>query len=148
MADLTIVVDVRNNQTMSSYRVPKSDKVVFVNASTTDALVISPKDDGVDPPETLPFCESDKTTPIPMPLTVAASGSGHVHICKNWNGTEFLYTAQTGTAAAEDPIVIIEKPKLNFYTPEVAFLLGAAVAAVITYFIVKSRSGRTRPQQG
>jgi hypothetical protein len=144
MADLTIVVDVRNNQTMSSYRVPKSDKVVFVNASKTDTLVITPK-----PPETtLPFCESNKTTPIPMPLTVAASGSGTVHICKNWNGTEFLYTAQIGTAAAEDPIVIIEKSKLNVFTPELAFFIGAALAAVITYFIVKSRANKTRPQQG
>ena len=147
MADLTIVVDVRNNQTMSSYKVPKSDKVVFVNASTTDTLVITPKTRS-DLQTTLPFCESDKTTPIPMPLTVAASGSGTVHICKNWNGTEFLYTAQIGTAAAEDPIVIIEKPKLNFYTPEVAFLAGAVLAAVITYFIMKSRASRTRPQQG
>ncbi len=43
MADLTIVVDVRGNQTMSSYKVPKSDKVVFVNASTIDTLVITPK---------------------------------------------------------------------------------------------------------
>ena len=148
MADLTIVVDVRNNQTMSSYRVPKSDKVVFDNASTTDTLVITPKDDGVDPPETLPFCESDKTTPIPMPLTVAASGSGTVHICKNWNGTEFLYTAQIGTAAVEDPIVIIEKTMKYSLDPLAALFLGAGIGAAIVYLIVKSRANKTRPQQG
>ena len=74
MADLTIVIDVRKlangeYQTMSSYRVPKSEKVVFVNAAKNHGdLVITPKDDGVDPPGTLPFCESDKKTPVEDPL--------------------------------------------------------------------------------
>ena len=82
MADLTIVVDVRDNQTMSSYKMPTSGKVEFVNASTTDTLVIAPKT-----PHTLPFCESDKTTPHSDTTQGCRQWFGDtVHICKNWYG--------------------------------------------------------------
>ena len=141
MADLKIVVDVRDNQTMSNYKVPKSDKVEFVNASTTDTLVITPK----PPATTLPFCETtrrrrfryhSRLPPVVRELYTSAR-----------TGTEqSSYTAQIGTAAAEDPIVIIEKPKLTFHFRRWP-PAGAFLAAVTIYFIIKSRASRT-PQQG
>ena len=140
MADLTIVIDVRDNQTMSSYKIPKSGKLTFKNSSTTDALVISAKGDNA-----LPICENNQ--PIPPPLTIAAGTSKTVRICDTFNGQEFLYTAQIGQAAAEDPIVIIER-KMNFVFDPGSFLLGAGIAAAITYLIVKSRANKIRPQQG
>ena len=141
MADLTIVIDVRDNQTMSSYRIPKSGKLVFKNASTTDQLVITPKGDG----GSLPICDNNQ--PIPAPLTIAAGASKTVGICGDFNGQEFLYTARVGQAAAEDPIVIIEKSKPHYWDPGVAAVAGALLGAGITYFIVRSRDSRTRPQQ-
>ena len=141
MADLTIVIDVRDNQTMSSYRIPKSGKLVFRNASTTDQLVITPKGDG----GTLPICDNNQ--PIPTPLTIGAGASKTVNICGDFNGQEFLYTAQIGQAAAEDPIVIIEK-KMYFVFDPASFAFGAVIAAAVTYFVLKSLAKKVRPQQG
>ena len=141
MADLTIVVDVRDNQTMSSYRIPKSGKLVFKNASTTDQLVITPKGDG----GSLPICDNNQ--PIPAPLTIAAGASKTVGICGDFNGQEFLYTARVGQAAAEDPIVIIEK-RMNFVFDPASFVFGAVIAAAVTYFVLKSLARKVRPQQG
>jgi hypothetical protein len=143
MADLTIVVDVRNNQTMSSYSIPPSGKLVFMNNSGIDSLVISPKDG--DPP--LPFCENNGDTPKTLP-PIGKYSSDTVKICDSFNGEYFLYTAQIGQAAAEDPIVIIEKSKMNYWDPGVAAVAGALIGAGITYFIVRSRDSRKRPQQG
>ena len=143
MADLTIVIDVRNNQTMSSYRIPTSGKLTFKNASATDSLVISAKG-----PDALPICESNQTTPVPTPLTIAASGSKTVRICDSFNGQEFIYAAQVGSAAVEDPIVIVERPKFSIAFDSASFILGAAIAAAVTYLILKSRAGTPRPQQG
>jgi hypothetical protein len=143
MADLTIVVNVRDNQTMSSYKIPPSGRVEFVNAAANQGdLVISPK----PPAATLPFCENNGTTPETLP-PIPPGGSGETKICGNFAGEEFLYTAQIGTAAPEDPIVIIEKSKLYYWDPAVAAVAGALIGAGITYFIVRSRDSRRRPQQ-
>ena len=144
MADLTIVVDVRGNQTMSSYRIPPSGKIKFVNAATNQGdLEISPK-----PPATeLPFCENNGTTPETL-APIPPGGSGETRICSGFGGGEFLYTAQIGTANPEDPIVIIEKSKHISFDPLAAALLAAGVSAGITYLVVRSRDSRRRPQQG
>ena len=147
MADLTIVIDVRQLatgelQTMSSYKIPNSDKLTFKNASTSSSLKITAKDDS----NYLPICENNQ--PIALPLTIGPNGSKTVKICSDFNGQEFLYTAQIGQSNAEDPIVIIERPKLNFAFDSTSFILGAAIAAAATYLILKSRAGKSRPQQG
>jgi hypothetical protein len=143
MADLTIVVNVRDNQTMSSYKIPPSGRVEFVNAAANQGdLVISPKPLAA----ALPFCESNGTTPETLP-PIPPGGSGLTKICSNFAGEEFLYTAQIGTAAPEDPIVIIEKSKPHYWDPGVAAVAGALLGAGITYFIVRSRDSRKRPQQ-
>jgi hypothetical protein len=141
MADLTIVVDVRDNQTMSSYRIPKSDKLIFKNASTTDELVITLKGNG----DSHPICENNQ--PIQASLTVAAGASKTVRICDDFDGREFLYTARIGQAEPEDPIVIIEK-KMYFVFDPASFAFGAVIAAAVTYFVLKSLARKVRPQQG
>lgn len=148
MADLTIYVDAQlakgNLQTMSGYKIPPSGKIIFENVAQGQGdLVISPK----HPVITLPFCKSDGTTTKTL-QPIPPGGKGGVKICNDFKGDKFLYTAQIGTTIAEDPIVIIERPKLNYSDPAVAALAGALIGAGITYFIVKSRGSRTRPQQG
>ena len=139
MANLTIVVDVRDDQTMSTYKIPPNGKLTFQNASNIDSLVISPKDG--DPP--LPLCKGNGSTTVP-PI---GKGQSHtVDICKDAAG-EFLYTAQIGTAAPEDPIVIIER-KMNFVFDPASFVFGAVVAAVVTYLVLRSIARKMRPQQG
>jgi hypothetical protein len=142
MADLTIVVDVRDNQTMSSYRIPPSGKLTYINASKTDDLTISQKNE-----HPLPLCDSNASTSIPLPLVIQKDDSQTVRVCSNFTGGEFLYTAQIGTAAAEDPIVIIEKSKSMAIDPLTAAILGAAVGVTLTLLYVNLRQ-KQRPQQG
>ena len=149
MADLTIVVDVHEiapgkDQTMSSYSIPPSGKLVFKNAAAPNKgdLVITPK----SPTTEFPFCKSNGTDRESLP-PIAPGDSATVHIC-NGSGDDFYYTAQIGTAEPEDPIVIIEK-KLNFaLDPWAAGFFGAVVGAGIAYVILKSRMNKNRPQQG
>lgn len=143
MADLTIVHDVRANQTMSHYKIPPSGKLVFENASDAGALNISSKEAG----STLPFCDMNGKTPITL-QPIEKGKPQTVKICDDYQGREFLYTAQIGQAALEDPIVIIEKSKNFALDPLATLFLGAVIGAGIAYFIVKSRANRTRPQQG
>ncbi len=143
MADLTIVHDVRGNQTMSHYRIPPSGKLVFENASDTGALVIRPKMSG----DTLPFCDMNGKLPKPLP-PIEKGKPETVKICNNFTGDDFVYTAQIGQAAIEDPIVIIERSKNFALDPWTAGIFGAVVGAGIVYVILKSRTNRTRPQQG
>ena len=146
MADLSITVDVREIdpgkfQTMSSYTIPNSQKVKFTNASKTDELVLSLKKGAGDP-----LCENNQ--PVKFPITIPKGGDRTMHVCKSFGGDEFLYTARIGQAAPEDPIVIIEKTKAFILTPLTSALIAAVVGAAITYLIMRSRAGRTRPQQG
>jgi hypothetical protein len=146
MADLSITVDVReidagNFQTMSSYTIPNSQKVKFTNASMTENLVISLKKGAGDP-----LCENNQ--PVKFPITIPRNGDRTMHVCKTFDGDEFLYTAQIGQADPEDPIVIIEKTKSFMLTPLTSALIAAAIGAAITYLIMRSRAGRMRPQQG
>jgi hypothetical protein len=148
MADLTIYVDAQlakgELQTMSGYKIPPSGKIIFENVAQGQGdLVISPK----HPAITLPFCKSDGKTPKTL-QAIPPDGQGGVKICDDFNGGTFLYTARIGQTIAEDPIVIIERPKLNYSDPALTLVAGALIGAGITYLIVKSRLNRTRPQQG
>jgi hypothetical protein len=148
MADLIINVDVHelengDYQTISSYKIPTHGKVIFVNAAKDHGdLVISPKSGAIG----LPFCKSDGTTSKTL-QPVAHGVPRGAKICKDYNGGEFLYTAQIGDTIPEDPIVIIER-KLNFVFDPGSFALGVGIAAVLTYLIVRYRFDRKRPQQG
>jgi hypothetical protein len=147
MADLTIVIAAHPNedgtlQTMSSYEIPPSGKIIFTNASETDSLEVSAKK-GYPPP---PFCASNNS-PKSLPITIAAKGSAGVHVCKPFDGKDFFYTAKIGDALAEDPIVIIEKKQSIVFDPA-SFFIGVGVAAILTYLIMRSRTHTLRPQQG
>jgi hypothetical protein len=147
MADLTIVVDVRQLetgewQTMSSYKVPRSGKITFTNASKTDSLKIS----GKEAFPALKLCELNGTE-IVLPLEVPKEDSRVVKICDSFTEPEFLYTAKIGDALEEDPIVIIEK-KSNIVFDTASFVFGAAIAAAVTYLVMKALARKMRPQQG
>lgn len=139
MADLTIVVTVRGNQTMSLYKVPKNGKVTFVNASTDGDLVVTPKGSG-----SMPFCEDDKVTA--WPGIVPKNDEDTVRICNAFEGDELLYTAQVGTALPEDPIIIFEKSNVALNLAS-AIVIGFVVGAALTVIIVKLWTRKT-PTQG
>jgi hypothetical protein len=147
MADLTIIVEVVNGQTLSNFSIPPSGKLVFQNAADPQLgdLVITPK-----PPATeLPFCEDNGKTPTTLAPIPGGGGEGTVKICESFPaGSRFLYEAQIGTTIKEDPIVIIDKKKDASFDPLAAAILGASLGAAATYLIVKSRANKMRPQQG
>ncbi len=144
MADLTIVVDVRDEQTMSSYKIPRSGKLVYKNASDVADLTISQKKE-----HPLPLCESNGKDKVVLPVVVLkGEDSQEFRICDDFKDQEFLYTARIGMAAEEDPIVIIDKKKDMSLDPLAAAILGAGLGAAVAYLIVKSRANKMRPQQG
>lgn len=135
MADLTITVDVRDGQTMSSYQLPHNGKLTFFNASKTDELKVWPKNAG-----DMPFCANDKVTAIPQ-IAVPPQDQQSVRICSAFGSEEFLYSAQIGTAAPEDPIVILETDKV--VTPGILYLVGGLVVGIaIGYVIAASTLAR------
>ena len=98
-ADLTIEIDVRNRRTMSLYRLKKGRKLNFRNAHGKDDLVVTPKQGS-------PFVDNCGAT-----LDKIRVGPGctvTVGISASFKENEFLYRAQIGESAADDPIVILE----------------------------------------
>jgi hypothetical protein len=147
MAALEIIVDVRDNQTMSQYNTPKSGKIKFTNAvpkanppDPAPMLLVTPKEG-----HPWPFCKKGNTEPMQAPISVPGGESKAAWICDSFAGTEVLYTAQIGTATPEDPIIIFEKTRsqLNFTT---GVVVGIVAGAIITAVILRLRS-RQRPTQ-
>lgn len=103
MGDLTIVVSVRNDRTMSQYAMPRNRKLTFVNDSA-ETLVVRPKSGS-------PFGDPDDPTIAISEITVRPGESETVKIHKNFAAPEFLYEARIGTTTPEDPIVILERPR-------------------------------------
>ncbi len=103
MGDLTIVVSVRNDRTMSQYALPRNRKLTFVNDS--DELLVVTSKSGT------PFVDMDDPTKPIDRIEVPANGEKTVRINRHFSGTEFGYTAQIGDADADDPIVILERPR-------------------------------------
>jgi len=157
-SDLHIVVDVRDNQTMSRYSVISNGKVTFHNAGT-EQLVITPKSAGDEP-----FCRKDGTKWPNQTVTVKKNnGVRPVFSCDAYleeNG-ELQYTAKIGNAAAEDPIVILERKMMMQPKPDpivilerdnigpdlliaaAGFLVGATLAGLVV--LSRLRSGGPRP---
>jgi len=139
MASLEITVAVRDGKTMSQYMMLKNGKLTFTNADAAQDLAVAPKG------SVNPFCENGGNKAIPPPLTIHPNASLDVVICKDFQATEFSYTAQIGTAAPEDPIIIFEKTKMQV-SATAAFFIGAAIGAVAVAVILKMRTPR-RPAQ-
>jgi hypothetical protein len=152
MADLKIEVIVRDNQTMSVYRVPRSGKINFVNASKTDQLVVTLKNPVTTPeiPTTWPFCDSNRRTEV-NPLIVDKGSAKVVRICDKYTDDEVLYTAKIGNANAEDPIVIIEPymtgPIFSLLRDPIVIIEAALVvlALALGYVLGKRRAARQAP---
>lgn len=141
MAELEIIVDVRDEQTMSQYNTPKSGKIKFINAvpmahppDPEPMLRITAKKD-----HPWPFCKKGNSVSMDQPILVPAGDAKAAWICNSFSGSEVLYTAQIGTAAAEDPIIIFEKTKarMDFTT---GVLVGVVAGALITAIILRMRS--------
>jgi hypothetical protein len=139
MAALEIIVDVRDGQTMSQYKMPKSGKVKFNNADPSATLKITGKDG-----KPWPFCEKDNSTPKHEPIVVEPLDAGPAWICETFTGVEVVYNAQIGTAKVEDPIIIFEKSKLNMNLAAVALtsaIVGALAAVIIMRYLRPGQQG-------
>lgn len=97
--DLRIEVNVRNSRTMTQFRLRKSRKLTFRNASMEGSLVVKPKRGS-------PFVDNCGATLDQV--TVAPGCEVTVGIDPSFKGNEFLYSAQIGNNEKEDPIVILE----------------------------------------
>jgi hypothetical protein len=139
MADLTIVVEVENNQTFSRFSVPPSGKLVYRNGATAGDLLIAPK----SPTTELPFCESNGKDEKPV-LPIGPGEEDTFHICDG-DTDNFYYTAKIGQAYIEDPIVIIEKKQNYALDPWMAGIFGALIGAAIAYLSIKSRAKQDPP---
>jgi hypothetical protein len=147
MAALEIVVDVRDNQTMSQYNTPKNGKIKFTNA-------IPKKNDPSDEASVLlitmkknapwPFCKSDGS-PKEQPISVPPSETRAAFVCESFAGNEVVYTAQIGSAAEEDPIIIFEKPKANLEFAA-AVAAGVVVGAIATVLVLRLRDRKASPK--
>lgn len=154
MSELTIVVGVRNDRTMSQYGMPTNGKLTFYNAGDED-LVVTPKTGS-------PFCASNKVTVIPQ-IVVEPDDEVTVRICTAYTGNEFLYKARIGQTVEEDPIVILERaytiqpPKTqpivilesksageNLLWGAAGLIVGIALAGLV--LLVRWRSGGPRQQ--
>jgi hypothetical protein len=148
MAALEIIVDVRDSQTMSQYKTPKTGKIKFTNAvppdkppdGTEPMLEITAKKD-----HPWPFCKKGNADPMDQPILVPAGDSKAAWICNSVAGSEVLYTAKIGTATSEDPIIIFEphKLKMDFTT---GVIVGVVVGAIVAAIVLRSRT-RQRPTQ-
>lgn len=139
MAALEIIVDVRDDQTMSQYKMPKSGKVKFNNADPSATLKITGKEG-----KPWPFCEKDFVTAKAQPIEVPRLEARAAWICETFTGVEVVYNAQIGTAKVEDPIIIFEKSKLNMQLATVALtsaVVGALVAVIVMRYLRPGQQG-------
>jgi hypothetical protein len=138
MPALEIIVDVRDDQTMSQYKTPKNGKIKFHNADTTYVLEIKAKQDAP-----WPFCNKDHVTPR-QPFKVDPGTAKAAWICNTVESGELLYSAQIGTAKEEDPIIIFEKTKKLVFDPVLAVALGVAIGVAATLLYLRVRNRRQR----
>lgn len=103
MSDLTIVVSVRDNRTMSQYAMPRNRKLTFVNDSDQQ-LVVTAKTGS-------PFVDVDDPSILVGEVRVEPRGEKSVRIKKTFQDSEFGYTARIGNTEEDDPIVILERPR-------------------------------------
>jgi hypothetical protein len=140
MAKLQIQVSVRGDRTVSKFRLGKTDAVVFRNAHQTDTLTVKVTDDSGQPSGALCDSTGNVTT-----FTVAPKAKMNFSVCPGFTGDSFKYSAQIGTAALEDPIVIIEP---NAFVDNTAVLVGGAavIGFLAGYFVSRlTKSGPGRP---
>lgn len=139
MARLHIYVDVKDDKTVSKFGVTKTKRVVFHNQHATDTLVVTI--DGATADRS-PLCKGQQKI-VSFDVTAVEKEEGY-KICKDYPLDTFKYTATLGTAAAEDPIVIIETSWFFGGDALVAAVIGAGVGAIVTAVVLKFR--RDRPQ--
>jgi hypothetical protein len=154
VAKLNIYVGSTAGQTQSQFgKVKDSDKIVFYNQDPAATLTVTIKGDqpgvsalckpngqGVDSltvtlkseqPGVSVLCKPNGQ-PAGDSFTVApAERSKGFTICDGYQAATFKYTAQVGTAAPEDPIIIIERWSIANSTVGIITAAGLAVAGLI-----------------
>lgn len=142
MAKLNIYINEEQGKTLSKFGKAKdNEKIVFNNQHPTAALAVTI----VTPPDIRSvLCEKDGTTAAPNPFSVPNLKSTGYWVCNDYQGTSFKYTAQVGTAAPEDPIIIIERSSHSGISVPIAGTVGIALAAFILGAAIAMMWARSR----
>jgi hypothetical protein len=125
---LNIHVNDQNGKTQSQFGKAKdSEKIVFFNDSSTATLTVTIQS---QPGMGVALCDKnglgvDSFTVAPTEKTKAFT------ICNAYQGTTFKYTAQVGTAAVEDPIIIIERYSSIAISVPLTTAIGIAAVALV-----------------
>lgn len=127
MPRLHIYVQEKGGKTVSKFGKTKdNDKVVFHNQHGTDTLQVKILGDAV---ANKALCQGSMSFPE---FSVGPKDKKAFEICQGYGGQEFEYTAQIGTFALEDPIIIIERSgNSGFLPPQLA--QGLTLTAVFIF---------------
>jgi hypothetical protein len=128
VAKLNIYVGSTAGQTQSQFgKVKDSDKIVFYNQDPAATLTVTIKG---DQPGVSALCKPNGQGVDSFTVAPAERSKGFT-ICDGYQAATFKYTAQVGTAAPEDPIIIIERWSIANSTVGIITAAGLAVAGLI-----------------
>ncbi len=138
MANHNIYVGIKNDtQTTTAFPVDKNDHVFFHNRGEAELTVTFD-----DPNGEGPFCKKGNESQVTFKVP-AKSTSDMLKVCKD--AGDFAYTAQIAGFAAEDPIVIIERPHVAFPIDTVSLAIGLAAGLIAGFFLARLMKG-SRPR--
>ena len=103
MANLKIRVDEIGGKTVSNFRLPAKDEIVFINKSDK-VLTVEINKGGPEPPGAL--CLDGVPQPV---FVVGPKAAQALTVCGTYKADTFKYTATIAGTVAEDPIIIIER---------------------------------------
>ncbi len=145
MAKLRIQIHNKNNHTVSKIINNQNvDTIVFINKSPDIVKITTDVSGGV-------FCEPPTgTVKILEPISIdrkdspANKDKREVAICAAFTGTEFKYTAVSGTALPEDPIIIIERSSHTSINLSIGQVIGGGVVIFLLGFAASRLFARYR----
>jgi hypothetical protein len=139
MAKLQIHVFVQDGKTTSKFRVGKTEKVVFHNRDSQGTLTVSVAS---EPGMETALCVAGTKVET---FTITPQEKKKVFdICGDYRGETFKYTAQIGTAAIEDPIVIIETGYALTNPIVIIEVIAGAVLLLGGYLLGRWHANRSR----
>jgi hypothetical protein len=139
VAKLNIYVGSQAGQTQSQFgKVKDSDKIFFVNQDPAATLTVTIK--GEQGSQSA-LCKPNGQGVDSFTVAPTERSKGFT-ICDGYQGATFKYTAQVGTAAAEDPIIIIERwsianATVSLTTAAVLTVAGLIVGGFVSRWLAK-----------
>jgi hypothetical protein len=143
MSKLQIHVFVQEGKTTSKFKVGKTESVIFRNRDPQGTLTVSVAS---EPDKGTALCVAG--TKVETFTITPQEKKKAFDICGDYRGETFKYTAQIGTAAVEDPIVIIETGYALTNPIVIIEVIAAGVVLLGAYFLGRWHAGRRRQASG